>query len=184
MTCCLIRHGKDDDTVRGGWSDTPLTDEGIAQVNRLVLQLAGDPNIHIGQIYTSDLRRARQTADILSGRLGTPVMDLPEFREANNGVLAGMKNHLAAKQYPAVYWSALDWDAHYPEGESPHEFFDRIFEAWQNFKILLQNLDFDVILVTHGGVLNVIQCIKNGVVYSNKENPYPVGNAEMIFLEV
>lgn len=27
MTCYLLRHGKDDDTLRGGWSDAPLTAE-------------------------------------------------------------------------------------------------------------------------------------------------------------
>lgn len=31
MICCLVRHGKDDDTVRGGWSQQPLTDEGEVQ---------------------------------------------------------------------------------------------------------------------------------------------------------
>ena len=31
MTCYLVRHGKDDDTVRGGWSEQPLSDEGKAQ---------------------------------------------------------------------------------------------------------------------------------------------------------
>ena len=31
MICCLVRHGKDDDTVRGGWSQQPLADEGEVQ---------------------------------------------------------------------------------------------------------------------------------------------------------
>lgn len=184
MICYLIRHGKDDDTVRGGWSDTPLTEEGIAQIHRLSLRLAGISNMRIGRIYTSDLRRARQTADILSGYMGVPVTELPEFRETNNGVLAGMKNELAAKQYPGLYWSALEWDTQYPEGESPHEFFDRILKAWQNFKMMLRDQDMDVALVTHGGVLNVIQCIENDTVYTNKTNPYPIGNGEMVCVKV
>lgn len=29
MICYLVRHGKDDDSVRGGWSKSPLSDEGI-----------------------------------------------------------------------------------------------------------------------------------------------------------
>ena len=35
MTCYLVRHGKDDDTVRGGWSEQPLSDEGKAQAEAL-----------------------------------------------------------------------------------------------------------------------------------------------------
>ena len=36
MICCLVRHGKDDDTVRGGWSQQPLTDEGKVQAAELI----------------------------------------------------------------------------------------------------------------------------------------------------
>lgn len=34
MICYLVRHGQDDETVRGGWSDHPLTEAGIHQANR------------------------------------------------------------------------------------------------------------------------------------------------------
>ena len=36
MICYLVRHGKDDDTVRGGWSQQPLTDEGKVQAAELI----------------------------------------------------------------------------------------------------------------------------------------------------
>ena len=35
MVCYLVRHGKDDDTVRGGWSQQPLTAEGKIQADRM-----------------------------------------------------------------------------------------------------------------------------------------------------
>ena len=182
MICHLVRHGQDDDSVRGGWGDTSLTAEGISQVVRLGERFASLAGAPIGCIYTSDLRRARQTADILSEYLSIPVVELSEFRETNNGVLAGMKNDVADKQYPGLYWSTFEWDEHYPGGESPHDFFNRISKAWINFKSQVRNLNFDVILVTHGGVLNVIQSIENNVQYSNRVNPYPVANGEMVSL--
>lgn len=184
MICCLVRHGKDDDSVRGGWSSTPLTSTGIAQVDRLAARLADIPTLNPDRILTSDLPRAQQTAQILSAALSLPATAFPEFRETNNGVLAGMDNTIASQKYPGLYWSALDWDQHYPGGESPHEFFDRIADAWRNLKQSLQTLDHDVILVTHGGVINVIQCIENGISYSNKANPYPVNHGEMVFIEL
>lgn len=184
MICYLVRHGKDDETVRGGWSDASLCEEGITQVNKLALQLTQDLNLHIGCIYSSDLMRARQTAEILNGALHATVKFCPQFREVNNGMLAGMKNSLACEKFPGLYWSSLNWEDPYPNGESPREFYERIVSAWNEFKDHVCNLPYNVMLVTHGGVINVIQCIEHGIIYSNKCNPYPAGYAEMIAIEI
>ena len=184
MICYLVRHGKDDDTLRGGWSDAPLTAEGVSQIHRLARRIITDSTMGVGRIYSSDLPRARQTADILSNALGLAVEERPEFRETNNGVLAGMKNTVAAERYPGLYWSALAWDERYPGGESPHEFFARIEKAWYGFKTMLGKLDCNAILVTHGGVITAIQCIENGVQYTNKANPYPVRHGEMVKIQL
>lgn len=184
MKCYLIRHGKDDTSVRGGWNNFPLTSEGIAQVEQLASRLLPADKMNIDVIYSSDLLRARQTADILSDVLSAPVIELPDFREANNGILAGMANHEASEQFPGLYWNTLDWDQPYPGGESPCQFYNRIAAAWRNLKTELGGTDHNAALVTHGGVLNVIQCIENGITYSNKANPFPVGYAELIVVEI
>ena len=184
MICYLLRHGKDDASVRGGWSNSPLTDIGIAQVHRLSSAILSSGKMGVGMIYTSDLLRAKQTADILSGALQIPVVEKPEFREANNGLLAGMDNILAEKRFPGLYWSTLDWEQPYPGGESPRQFYERIATAWHIFKKDIQHMDHNVILVTHGGVINVIRCIENGIAYSNQANPFPVGNAELVGIEI
>lgn len=183
MICFLIRHGKDDDSVRGGWSDSLLTAEGVKQVERLSAEIRS-ANLDISMIYSSDLPRAMQTSEILSSALSVPITKMPEFREANNGVLAGMNNQIAEKQYPGMYWSALDWDQSYPDGESPHQFYLRVANGWRSFRNTVQCSDHNVILVTHGGVINVIQCIEHGIAYSNQSNPFPAGNAEMICIEL
>ena len=180
MKCYLVRHGRDDETVRGGWSSSPLTDEGVAQVETLATRLLVNCT-KISNIYTSDLPRARQTADILAKALNLPVTELSQFRETNNGVLAGMDNEKAKILYPGLYWGALDWEQSYPEGESPREFFERIQDAWRRFKGQAQDSSM---LVTHGGVINVIRCIESGIQYSNKANPFPAKNAEMIEIEI
>lgn len=184
MICYLIRHGKDDDSVRGGWSHSPLTAEGVKQVERLSAEIFSAEHMKIGTIYTSDLPRAKQTAEIIASVISVPVVEMPEFRETNNGVLAGMNNKIAEQRYPGLYWSSLGWEQTYPGGESPRQFYDRIAGAWHNFKHTVQGMDHNVILVTHGGVINVIQCIEHGVSYSNKANPFPIDNAEMIGIEL
>ncbi len=184
MICYIIRHGKDDDSVRGGWSDSSLTNEGILQVQQLSARILSENKMNIRRIFTSDLPRAKQTADILSAALSIPVTETPEFRETNNGVLAGMDNQMANERFPGLYWSALGWDETYPNGESPRQFYDRISNAWSLFKKEIQKGNDDIALVTHGGVINVIQCIEKGIPYSNKANPFPVGHADMISLQI
>jgi len=183
MICTLIRHGADDGTLRGGWSASPLTDAGVEQARRCAARMAGQ-GIAADAIYTSDLPRARQTADILAAALGVPVRERPCFREANNGVLAGMDNALAAERYPGLFWNTLDWEQRYPGGESPREFYERIAEAWQAFKEEIRRGERDVILVTHGGVISAIRCMEAGLPCSNKSNPFPVGNGETVEIAI
>ncbi len=184
MICYILRHGKDDNSVRGGWSDSPLTAEGVRQVEGLSAKILSNGHMNIGLIFSSDLPRAMQTAKILSLALSVKIVEAPAFREVNNGVLAGMTNRLAQEKYPGMYWNTLDWEQPYPNGESPRQFYERIKNAWHCLKKVIQKLEQNVILVTHGGFMNVIQCIEYGVQYSNKFNLFPVDNAEFIEIEI
>lgn len=102
MTIYLVRHGADDDSIRGGWSNHPLTDEGLKQSEELAKKLK-DYNCDAEIIYSSDLFRAKQTAELLAQRLNLEVECNAEFREVNNGDLAGMNNDLANELYPNLY---------------------------------------------------------------------------------
>ena len=182
MICYLIRHGKDDDTVRGGWSGQPLTEEGKAQADELA-SLIQRSDLGIKHIYSSDLLRAMQTAQSVADKLYLPIIPMQEFREVNNGDLAGMKNDLASKIYPGLYWNTLDWEQRYPGGESPREFYERISTAWDAFQKLVVEQNENVMLVTHGGVINVILSVANGESYSNKTSMRKIRNTELITLE-
>jgi len=184
MTCYLIRHGKDDDTVRGGWSDTPLTEQGIADVHNLAQTLAADTHLNLAYLFSSDLLRARQTTEILAAALHIDVTYLPDFREVNNGVLSGMNNDLAAIRFPGLFWNTLGWDECYPEGESPHQFYDRVSAAWTAFKQRAPELDGNAALITHGGVINIIYCIENGIPYSNRNKPISVKNTGLLAIDI
>ena len=148
MICYLVRHGKDDDTLRGGWSQQPLTDEGNAQAKELA-SFVQRSDLRIKHIYSSDLPRAVQTAQPVADQLHLPIMQMPEFREVNNGDLAGMKNELANRIYPGLYWNTLDWEEPYPGGESPRAFYERICTAWDAFQKMILKQNENVLLVTH-----------------------------------
>lgn len=185
MICMLARHGKDDESVRGGWSQHSLSEEGMKQARELAGRLLTQKNSYsLSRIYSSDLVRAAQTARIVGDRLGLAVTLLPDFREVNNGLLAGMKNDLAEDRFPGLYWNQLAWEQTYPEGESPKAFYERIADAWEWFSCELVSGKENVLLVTHGGVIQVILSLINNVPYTNKapvrKIPY-AGSVALIF---
>ena len=171
----LMRHGADSPDRLGGWSAYGLTEEGRRQVRAAMGSLCGKG---IEAIFSSDLPRARETAEIAAQTLRLPVTFLPQFRETNNGVLAGMLKTEAKEKHPGIYWSALDWTQRYPGGESPEMFFCRIEKAWRGFKA--ENGGKTVLLVSHAGVMNVILCLENGVPFTNKEMRYPIPDAGIV----
>lgn len=183
MICYLMRHGKDDETLRGGWSDAPLTDLGMEQAKAAAEEFVRKQG-RIGRILSSDLPRAVQTAECVAQKLGLPVELRPEFREVNNGVLAGMKNDLAQEQYPGLFWNQLDWEERYPDGESPKAFCERITSGWEQLRTEISASGENVLLVTHGGVIHVILRIAAGEHYSNREKQPKIGHCQVIEIEI
>ncbi len=98
--------------------DHPLTDLGVRQAEELAARLADGPPV-IGPVYSSPLRRARQTADIVAGALELEVETVPEFREINAGRYDGRSDDEAWAVYDKVLaaWSAGDRTAGFPAGE-------------------------------------------------------------------
>lgn len=180
MTVYLVRHGADDNSKRGGWSNHPLIDEGLKQSEQLARKLK-DCNCKAELIVSSDLLRAKQTAEILAKHLNLKIEYISDFREVNNGDLAGMDNAIADELYPNLYWRKLEWNQHYPNGESPQEFYERVKTAWEK---LIKSKNKIIILVTHGGVIKVILHLVNGVEYSNKNNSYKIGTSEFVKLNI
>ena len=86
-------------------------------------------NYHFKKIITSDLKRAETTAIILAKKLQLPLEKESALRETNNGDLAGMLNSEANRKFPHLYFRSLAMDEHYPNGESPREFYQRI-KTW------------------------------------------------------
>lgn len=179
----LIRHGEENQTVRGGWSRSALTDIGVLQAERLARSIRMNPEMHVCRIFSSDLPRAVQTAERLAQALSLPVTAAPQFREINNGLLADMGHVQAERQFPGLYYRMLAWDEHYPNGESPHAFFDRIASAWKTFKQIYEDAEGDTLLVTHGGVIQIIYCLETGISYTNQHTVFSVPNAGLLSIE-
>ena len=134
MRVFFIRHGKDDDRYRGGWSDLDLIPEGRQQAKLLADYLKeNNHEYRIGKIISSDLPRTMSTAQFISDELDLPVQEEFQLREMNNGDLAGMPNDEALEQYLGLFFGSLKMNEPYPNGESPENFFMRIKKWFDEF---------------------------------------------------
>lgn len=186
MKIYLARHGKDEDGYRGGWSMRGLTETGKIQAKSLADHLSNEKSkYNIKTIFSSDLKRAKETALPVSEKLGLRIEYLEELREMNNGDLAGIPNDIANERYPSLYFNSLAMNESYPNGESPNEFYRRIN------KLLVQLIkdaeagviESNILLITHGGVINIIYYIINKLEWSNQAKVFPCHNTSLHCIE-
>ena len=184
MKIYIVRHGEDNNNYRGGWSDLPLIDIGIKQSEKLALFLESKKKeFDIRKIISSDLNRAKQTADIINNKLKVKIEYTYKLREMNNGRLAGMENKEATIKYPGIYFNTLDMNERFPDGESPIEFYNRIISGFEN--IINENKKYEnILIVTHGGVINIIYRYINNIKWSNKIKPIKAYNASLFSLVI
>lgn len=185
MILYFVRHGKDDDNYRGGWSNMDLIDEGTNQVKRLAEYIyLNKDKFKINRIITSDLPRTVTTAKVIADRLGLKVEFEERLREINNGDLAGMLNEEALVKFPGLFFNTLAMDEHYPNGESPIEFYKRIKTWYENIIREYSHTNERILIVTHSGNINIIYHIIKKVKWTNKSKPFKVSNCAIHKLNV
>lgn len=177
MKLIFVRHGKDDENYRGGWSNLDLIPEGIQQAKLLADHLQeNEKNYNIVKIIASDLPRTVTTAYYISSKLGIPLQKEPLLREINNGDLAGMLNETALIRYPGLFFNTLDMNEAYPNGESPIDFYLRIQTWFHGFCTDCRNINGNILVVTHSGVINIIYHLVNKMEWSNKGLMFKAAN--------
>ena len=119
---------------------------------------------------------------ILAEKLQLPLEKVRDLRETNNGDLAGMLNSEADQKFPRLYFRSLAMDEHYPNGESPREFYQRIKTWFELFLKENHNSDEMQIVVTHGGVINIIYHLVNQIEWTNKSNLFHVKHCSISIL--
>jgi broad specificity phosphatase PhoE len=151
----LVRHGETDWNADGrlqGQTDRPLSDFGRRQARQLAEELAGEP---LDAIYSSDLARARETAEIVGERLGLPIVLDPDLREKDWGTWEGL--------------TAVERDRVEFAGESTEAHQERILHALRRISER-HPPDVGVLVVTHGGSMRRVQTATLGVALPVVEN--------------
>ncbi|HZM17408.1 MAG TPA: histidine phosphatase family protein [Candidatus Krumholzibacteria bacterium] len=103
MRIFLARHGEttwNQENRLQGRIDTALSTRGVAQAEALASLLAAQP---ITAIYTSTLRRSRDTAKPLAARLGLEVRARFELDEMSYGILEGSLVHAPGSEFEPLY---------------------------------------------------------------------------------
>ena len=154
-TLLLVRHGETDWNADGrlqGQTDRPLSDYGRRQARKLAGELEGE---ELEAIYSSDLARARETAEIVGERLGLPVELDPELREKDWGTWEGL--------------TAVERDRVEFVGESTQAHQERILGALRRIAERHPR-DCRVLVVTHGGSMRRVQTAAMGMAPPVVEN--------------
>ena len=163
----LVRHGLTKWNAQKrfmGQSDIPLSARGRAQAQWLARQLR---DREIAAIYTSDLARARETAQIIAAQRipELPVHVSQAWRELNFGEWEGLTYARIAAQYEDQLGFFSDPARNAPPGgESPAHLLQRVRAE---LLFIAQNRNWtthgDIVIVSHSGALRMLLCDLLGI---------------------
>uniref|UniRef100_A0A7C1FHK5 Histidine phosphatase family protein n=1 Tax=Caldilinea aerophila TaxID=133453 RepID=A0A7C1FHK5_9CHLR len=179
----LVRHGQTDWNQQGryqGQADPPLNETGLQQAQAAAERLAGR---RYAALYSSDLERARVTAEIIGKRLGLAVIIDPRLREVNQGAWEGLLVTEIQERYP-VEWEARQRDRlqfRAPGGGESVQ--DVAMRIWATMDEIARRHPHDaVIVVSHGLALATMLCRVRNISLAQARELIP-DNAEVLRIE-
>jgi broad specificity phosphatase PhoE len=152
----LVRHGETSANLDGVWhgsTDTPLTERGRRQAER-VAEFLAQRHRDARALYSSPLVRARDTAGVISTQLGLPLVIDPGLAEYHLGSWEGLS--YADLHNKHRLWERIKQDADFAPhgGESPRTVVDRFTGSLR--RIAAQHGGERVVVVAHGGALSMV----------------------------
>lgn len=140
----------------GGWHGSALTDLGRLHAARIAQRLREIiPEDAPVELYSSDLQRARQTAEAITSALRTPIQPTPDLREISYGDAEGQPQAWLDARFvhPPPTGNRLDHDVGIPGAETRRQFATRISRAMDR---ILASPCPEQIVVTHGFALTFV----------------------------
>lgn len=145
--------------------DVPLADEGLLQSKLIGKRLR---TYNIDKVYSSNLIRAKMTAEIIRNEIGlyensTKIYELEDLRETDFGYLTGLSDDVIKEKYKDYFdrrETAID-DISIPDGENGIQVFERMNRAICNIiDNSIKNNYENIAIVSHGGA---IRCYLAGI---------------------
>jgi broad specificity phosphatase PhoE len=169
-TLILVRHGETDWNAQQRWqghSDTALNDAGREQARRLAAQLDG-----VDALYSSDLARARETAEILAERIGVDIRFDERLRERGFGAWEGLTAEEIESSFPD---EQQRWRAGIGAGAHDAEPFEAFAARVGSFieEVGRRHVGEEVLVVAHGGTIRVVHALATGLDYVRDHRSLP-----------
>jgi len=150
----LVRHGQTQWNIQGirqGHLDSELTEKGLAQAKALGARLAQEK---FSALYSSDLGRALQTAQMIAAATGHEIVTDARLRERHLGIFQGLSADEIKAKHPEEYKLHRSLGPEYviPGGESVRQQVARNV-AFLN-ELAYKHVGETIVVVTHGGVVS------------------------------
>jgi len=159
----LVRHGISEfnSTRRfAGYSDVEMNAAGYEQVEKLRDRLAGEK---IDAVYSSDLKRAVATAEVICSGRQVDIITCPELREMNYGDAEGLTFQEINSRYPEMAKLIINFNLRleFPGGESFEGFIERTIKFLDRLNAHAPSAT--ILVAGHSGPLRVLVCFLLGI---------------------
>lgn len=158
LTVYYLRHGENEANLGGVFTyralDHDLTARGWDQSRQVAEFLVRQP-LGDGPVFSSPLRRARQTASVIAERLARPVHVIEELHELNVGALEGQSGPEAVEYWQSVLkdWADGKGATRFLGGENHFELTERLQLGFA--KLRASAGEGPVVLAAHAGLLRI-----------------------------
>jgi broad specificity phosphatase PhoE len=179
----LVRHGTTVWNAEGrlqGHTDVPLSAEGVEQA-RLIAERLRDEKVEA--VWTSDLSRARSTAEAIAEVHGLPVHATPALRETMLGVWEGLTEAEIVARGDEEHWRKYRRDPmnhRPPNSESLEKVWERLVDVEEALR--REHSEGNVVVIGHGGSLGVLLCDALDAPHSSR-NRFYLDNAGLSIIE-
>jgi broad specificity phosphatase PhoE len=171
----LVRHGETDWNLGNrfqGHADPPLNETGRTQARELAAALV---DRSFDAVFTSPLRRARESAEIIAASHGLQPIPVEDLREVDVGEWQGLTREEVARRFPGQYrrWAAFGqgWD----NGETYEEMGRRVVATL--LELAREHEGETLLVVTHGGPIRAALASASGISHAEaRRNGQVIGN--------
>jgi broad specificity phosphatase PhoE len=179
----LVRHGETDWNREGrfqGHADPPLNDLGRRQAAELAAALA---NEEVTAVYTSPLRRAFETAELIASARGLSPVPVEALREVDVGSWQALTRAEVEGRFPQQFRRWIEYGRGWDDGETYEEMGERVIAAFR--ELAARHEGERIMGVTHGGPIRAVLALAAGIGHAEARRRGPaIGNCFVARFEV
>jgi probable phosphoglycerate mutase len=171
-TILLARHGETDwnrDNRFQGHADPPLNETGLAQAVQLSAALEDEP---LAAVYSSPLRRAFETAELVAAPHSLVPVPVGALREVNVGSWQGLTRAEIEQRFPEQFARWLDYHEGWEDGESYEEMGRRVIAGL--LELAAAHDGERILAVSHGGPVRAAYALADGISHAEARRRGPV----------